>query len=108
MISARCPDLVYVDKKKKRTYLIDIASVMHSNVIDKKKIDEYLNLMIELQRLWDTKIAIVSHIFGALGSISDALNSYSSLLQITDVRVHQLLKTVLLKTATILQRNLTL
>ena len=87
---------------KKQTYLIDIACVMDSNIIEKEKIDKYLNLMIE--DLWDTKIAIVPHVFGALGSISDALNSYSSLLQITDVRVHQLQKT---KIATILQCNVT-
>jgi len=45
MISARFPDLVYIDKEKKQTYLIDITCVMDRNVIDKEKekIDKYLN-----------------------------------------------------------------
>ena len=47
VISARCPDLVYVDKEKKQT---DIACVMDRNVVnkEKEKIDKYLNLLIEL------------------------------------------------------------
>ena len=110
MMSARRPDLVYADKEKKQIYLIDIACVMDRNVVDKEKekIDKYLYLMIELQCLWYTKVCIVPLVFGALGSISNALNSYLNLLQITDVSVHQLQKTVLLETATILQRHLTL
>ena len=44
--------------------------------------------MTELQHLWDTKIKIVPYVFGALGSISDAINTYLSLLQATDVSVH--------------------
>jgi len=61
MISARRPDLVYSDKEKKQTYLIDIACGMDRNEIDKEKemIDKCLNLMIELQYLWDTIIDIV-------------------------------------------------
>ena len=83
---------------------------MDRNVIDKEKEkkDKYLNLLIELQRLWDTKIDIVPLVIGALRSTSDALNSYLNLLQITDLNVHQLQKTVLLKTTTILRRHLTL
>jgi len=37
MISARHPDLIYIDKEKKQMYLIDIACVMDRNVIDKEK-----------------------------------------------------------------------
>jgi len=60
---------------------------MDRNVVnkEKEKIDKYLNLLIELQHLWDTKIKIVPIVFSALGSISDALYTYLSLLQVTDV-----------------------
>jgi len=61
----------WFDKEKKQTYLIDTACVMNRNVIDKEKekIDKYLNLMIELQHLWDTAIDIVPIVFGAFGSL---------------------------------------
>jgi len=36
MIQARRPDLVYVDKLQRKTYLIDIACVMDTNVAIKK------------------------------------------------------------------------
>jgi len=58
--------------------------------------------MTELHHQWDTKIEIVSFIFGALGSISDALTTYLSSLQATDVSVHQLQTAVVLKTVIIL------
>jgi len=51
--------------------------------------------MIELQHLKDIGIDIMPIVLGTLGSISDAHNSYLSLLQITDISVHQLQKTVL-------------
>jgi len=89
------------------TYLIDIACVMDTNVMmkEKEKANKYLSLMIELQSLWNTTVQIVPLIFGALGSLSDNIFNNLSLLQIIDINAHQLLKTVLLKTATILRRR---
>ena len=37
MIQARRPDFVYVNKLQRKTYLIDIACVMDTNVLTKKK-----------------------------------------------------------------------
>ena len=75
LISARRPNLVYVDKQSRKTYLIDITFVMDRNVItkEKEKVDKYLSLMIELQSLWNTTVEIVPLIFGALGSLSDSI-----------------------------------
>ena len=73
LIQARRPDLVYVDKLKRKTYLIHIAYVKDQNVLakEKEKVDKNLSLMIELQSLWNTTVEVVPIIFGALGSLSD-------------------------------------
>ena len=91
LISARRPDLVYVDKQSRKAYLIDIACVMDRNVMtkEKEKVDKYLSLMIELQSLWNTTDEIVPLIFGALGSLSDSIFTNLSLLRVTDIIVHQ-------------------
>ena len=76
---------------------------MDTNVLTKKKekVDKYLSLTIELQRLWNTTVEVVPIVFGALGSLSDNIVTNLSLLQINDITPNQLQKTVLLKTATI-------
>ena len=110
MIQARRPDLVYVDKLQRKTYLIDFACVMDTNVLSKEneKVDKYLALSIGLQSLWNTTVEVVPVVFGALGSLSDNIFTNLSLLQITDIISYQLQKTVLLKTATILRQHLAL
>ena len=82
MISARRPDLDYVDKQSRKTYLIDIACVMDPNVMtkEKEKVDKYLSLMIGLKSLWTTTVEIVPLILGALGSLSDSISTSLSLL----------------------------
>ena len=44
MIQAKRPDLVYVNKLQRKTYLIDIACAMDTNVLtkEKEKVDKYL------------------------------------------------------------------
>ena len=63
MIQARRPDLVYVDKLQRKTYLIEIACVMDTNVLIKEK---ELSLTIELHSLWNTTVEVVPIVFGAL------------------------------------------
>ena len=109
-ISARRPDLVFLDKEVKCAYLIDIACVMDRNVVSKEteKIDKYLNLRIELQTLWNTRVVVVPLVFGALGSLSNNISDYFRQLKLCGVSVHQLQKTVLLRTATIVRQHLSL
>ena len=54
-ISARRPDIVVVDKKERRTTLIDVACTGDKNVEDKEteKVNKYQDLKIELQRKWE-------------------------------------------------------
>ena len=72
-IADKWPDLVLVDKVARSTKIIDIACVMDHHVVDKhgEKIEKYLDLAIELQLLWNTKVEIVPLVFGALGSLHE-------------------------------------
>ena len=73
-ITARRPDLVFMDKHTRCTMLIDVACVMNRHVIDKhrEKAEIYLDLAIELQSLWNSKIEVVPLVFGALGTIHES------------------------------------
>ena len=55
------------------TRIIDVACVMDHHVVDNhgEKIENYLDLAIELQLLWNTKVEIVLLVFGALGSLHE-------------------------------------
>ena len=109
-IAARRPDLVLVDKMARCTKIIDIACVMDCHVIDKhkEKIEKYLDLAIELQVLWNSNVEVVPLVFGALGALHEKTVKIFELLQLTEVSVHQLQKTVLLKTDIMLRKHLSL
>ena len=80
---------------------------MDRHVIDKhrEKAEKYLDLAIELQSLWNSKIEVVPLVFGALGTIHESTIKSFQHLGLIDINVHQLVKTVLLRTATILRRH---
>ena len=82
-ISTRRPDIVCVNKYSCCTRLIDVACVMDRHVIDKHrdKAEKYLDLAIELQTLWNTRIEIVPLIFGALGTVHQSTIQSYRLLQ---------------------------
>ena len=99
-ITARRPDLVFMDKHTRCTKLIDVACVMDRHVIDKhgEKAEKYLDLAIELQSLWNSKIEVVPLVFGALGTIHASTIKSFQHLGLIDINIHQLVKTVLLRT----------
>ena len=86
---------------------IDVACVMDRHVIDKhrEKAEKYLDLAIELQSLWNSKIEVVPLVFGVLDTIHESTIKSFQLLGLIDINVHQLVKTVLLRTATILRKH---
>ena len=83
-----------------------MARVMDRHMVDKheEKIEKYLDLAIELQLLWNTKVQIVPLVFG---SLHESVSNFE-LLQLTEISVHQLRKTVLLRTDKMLRRHLSL
>ena len=109
-ISVQRPDLVLVNKGTNSTFLINVACVMDRNFLtkEKEKVDKYMDLTIELQRVWGTTIKTIPLIFGALGMISNNLFTHMASLPIKNLNVHQLQKTVILKIATIIRRHLSL
>ena len=62
---------MFMDKNDRCTYLIDNACVMDRNVTCKEseKIEKYLDLVVELQTLWNTKVTVVPLAFRSLGFI---------------------------------------
>jgi len=107
-ITARRPDLVFMNKHSGCTKLIDVACVMDRHVIDKhkEKIEKCLDLAIELQSLWNSRIEVVPLVFGALGTVHGSTIKSFQHLGLNDINICQLVKTVLLRTATILRRHL--
>ena len=83
---------------------------MDRHVIDKhkEKIEKYLDLAIELQVLWNSNVEVVPLVFGALGTLHEKIVKNFKLLQLTEVSVHQLQKTMLLKTDIMLRKHLSL
>ena len=83
---------------------------MDRNILtkEKEKVEKHMDLMIELQQIWNTTIKIIPIIFGALGTISASIYTHMASLQVKELNVHQLQKTVVLRTATIIRRHLSL
>ena len=73
---------------------------------EKEKVDHYLELKFELEKLWKTKIEIVPIIIGALGAVTQNLERNLKNIGLKHVQVHQLQKCVLLKTGNILRKHL--
>ena len=67
-----------IDKNERRTTLIDVPCTWDKNVEDKEieKVNKYQDLRIELQRIWETSITVVSVVLGVLGATSNKLNKY--------------------------------
>jgi len=106
LMSTPRPDLVLVSKETNNAFLFDVACVMDRNVLmkEKEKVEKYMDLTIALQWVWSTSIKTIPLIFG----VSNNLSTHMASLPIKDLNVHQLQKTVILRTATIIRRHLSL
>ncbi len=73
-ISARRPDLIIINKKKRICKIVDFA-VPADNKINLKECEKhnYLDLARELKKLWNMKVTIVPIVIGALGTITKGL-----------------------------------
>ena len=104
MIPARRPDLIIINKKKKKICkIVDFAVPADHRLILKEieKKDKYLDLAWELKKLWNMKITIVPIVIGALGTITKGLLKSVEDLEIGG-RVETIQMTALLRTARIL------
>ena len=108
LIPARRPDLIIINKIKKRICkIVDFAVPADHRIIlkESEKKDKYLDLARELKKLWNMKVTIVPIVIGALGTITKGLLKDLGELEIGG-RTETIQTTALLRTARILRRVL--
>ena len=108
LIPARRPDLIIINKQKKRTCkIVDFAvpADQRINLKECEKKDKYLDLARELKKLWNMKVTIVPILIGALGTITKGLLKGLEDLEVSG-RVETIQTTALLKMDRILRRVL--
>ena len=77
-IPARRPDLIIINKKKKKKRICKIVDFAvpadhRINLKECEKKDKYLDLARELKNLWNMEVAIVPIVIGAFGTITKGL-----------------------------------
>ena len=76
LISARRPDLIIINKKKKRICKIvdfTVPADLRIKLKECEKKDKYLDLARELKKLCNMKVTIVPIVIGAFGTITKGL-----------------------------------
>ena len=76
LIPARRPDLIIINKKKKRICKIfdfAVPADHRMNLKESEKKDKYLDLARELKKLWNMIVTRVPIAIGALGTITKGL-----------------------------------
>ena len=109
-VQARGPDIVVVNKIKKKVKLIDIAIPGDCRVKEKEqeKIEKYDQLKEEIARLWNMKrVTVIPVVNGALGCISNSFESYMEKVG-AEAKLQVVQKTALLGTASILRKTLSM
>ena len=108
LIPARRPDLIIINKKKKRTCkIVDFAVPADHRIKQKEceKKDKYLDLARELKKLWNMQVTIIPIVIGAFGTVTKGLLKGLEDLEVGG-RVETIQMTALLRTARILRRVL--
>ena len=95
----------YNNQEKKICKIVDFAVPADHRIKLKEceKRDKYLDLSIELKKLWNMKVTIIPIVIGAFGTVTKGLLKGLEDLEVGD-RVETIQKTVLLKMAWILRR----
>ena len=107
-ISARRPDLIIINNKKKRICkIVDFAVPADHRIKlkESEKKDKYLDLARELKKLWNMKVTIVPIVIDVFGTITKGLLKGLEDLEVGG-RVETIQMTALLRTARILRRIL--
>ena len=107
-ISPKRPDLIIINKKKKRNCkIVDFAYPGDHWIKLKKceKEDKYLNLARELKKLWNMQVIIIPIVIGAIGTVTKGLLKGLEDLEVGG-RVEIIQTTALLRMARILRRVL--
>ena len=76
LTSARRPDLIIINKKKKKTCkIVDFAVPADHRIKLKEceKQDKYLDFARELKNLWNMQVTIIPIVIGAFGTVTKGL-----------------------------------
>ena len=108
-IKANRPDIVVKDKKERTCLLIDmsIPTEMSTSLKIMEKLTKYKDLKIEIEKTCGMKTATVPMIIGAFGLVKKGTESYIGKIP-GNIRITELQKTVLLGTAHIIRRSLSI
>ena len=107
LISARRPDCLIINKKKRICKIVDFAvpADLRIKLKECEKRDKYLDLTRELKKLWNMKVTIISIEIGAFGTVTNGLLKGLENLEVGD-RVETIQTIALLKMDGILRRVL--
>ena len=107
LISARRPDLIVINKKKRIRKIVNFAVPADHKIKLKEceKKDKYYDLARELKELWNMKVTIVLIVIGAFGTVTEGLLKGLDDLEVGG-RVETIQMTALSKTARIPRRVL--
>ena len=105
-IPARRTDLIIINKKK-TCKIVDFAVLADHRVKLKEceKKDKYLDLAMELKKLWNMQVTIIPIVIGAFGTVTKGLLKELEDMEVGG-RVETIQTTALLRTARILRRVL--
>ena len=107
LISARRPDLIILNKKKRTCKIVvyDVPGEHRIKLKECEKKNKYLDLVRELKKLWNMKVTIVPYVIGGFSTVTEGLLKGPEDLEVGG-RVETIQTTALLKTARILRRVL--
>lgn len=105
-IMANKPDIII--RGEKETIIIEVSVPADANLIEKEaeKMLKYKDLIIEIKRMWDTKVTFVPVIIGATGYVGNRIIEHISKIPgKLDFKIIQ--KTAILGSAHIIRKVLT-
>ena len=107
LISARKPDLIIINTKKRICKIVNFAVLTDHRIKLKEweKKDKYLDLARELEKLSNMKVRIIPIVIGTFGTVTKGLFKGLEDLEVWG-RVETIQTTALLRTARILRRVL--
>ena len=103
------PDITFVDKTKRITYLIDISVPLSDNIqkMISEKLSKYSDLSIEINRLWKMeKTVVVPIVLSSTGVIPKQLHQALKVIELPSHLFITLQKAVILDTCHIVRRFL--
>ena len=75
LISARRPDLIIINKKKRTCTIVDFSlpADHREKLKESEKKDKYQDFARDLIKLWNMKVTVITIVIGALGTVNKGL-----------------------------------